>query len=241
MGDGRQKPKLNPPPRVASAGNPDLDAEDAVLTPESDRLDHLDPNRAANVPLEELADPMRAAATELRPQGNHVLGHERTRTLTVLGFVLRITGVMERLFYLPQAGPTPVPARFAGAEGVTFTSADGTKLYGWFLPARRENSERLAPTVIHAHGISGNIISHIGFTEFLPAAGFNLFIFDYRGYGRSGGKARHRRDLIDDTIGAGRLHNFGGNRSKRRHRDDFESCPMTNPLRHRGTDAHADK
>ena len=26
MGDGRQKPKLNPPPRVASAGNPDLDA-----------------------------------------------------------------------------------------------------------------------------------------------------------------------------------------------------------------------
>jgi uncharacterized protein len=122
--------------------------------------------------------------------------------LVALGFVLRITGVMESFFYVPKTGPTPVPSAFPGAEAVTFPSADGTTLSGWFLPARNEPGGPRAPTVIHAHGNAGNMVSHLGFTEFLPGAGFNLFLFDYRGYGESDGSARHRRDLIDDTCAA---------------------------------------
>ena len=31
-----------------------------------------------------------------------------------------------------------------------------------------------APTIMHVHGNAGNVESHIGFTDYLPDAGFNL-------------------------------------------------------------------
>ena len=110
-----------------------------------------------------------------------------------------VTGCMERLFYYPEAGPTPAPAEHPGAESVWFESADGTRLHGWFIPARSGDG---APSVLHVHGNAGNITSHIWFTEYLPGAGFNLFVFDYRGYGQSAGRARRRDDLIADTSAA---------------------------------------
>jgi uncharacterized protein len=109
---------------------------------------------------------------------------------------------MERLFYYPEAGPTPVPRSLPGAEDVHFHSKDGTRLFGWFIPARNIPPNGKAPTVVHMHGNAGNITSHIGFTDFLPEAGFNLFIFDYRGYGQSEGRATKRQPLIADADAA---------------------------------------
>jgi hypothetical protein len=106
---------------------------------------------------------------------------------------------MERLFYVPTAGPTAPPPHLA-AEDAWFRSADGTRLHGWFLPAA--GGARSAPTVLHVHGNAGNIESHAWFSEFLPPGGINLFLFDYRGYGRSAGRARRRGPLIEDTIAA---------------------------------------
>jgi uncharacterized protein len=114
-----------------------------------------------------------------------------------------ITGCMERMFYHPEPGPTPPPPNI-GAEGVWFTSADGTRLYGWFIPAVGVDpaaAER-RPTILHAHGNAGNVLSHAWFTEYLPDAGFNLFIFDYRGYGQSEGSSSRRRKFIEDTDAA---------------------------------------
>lgn len=108
---------------------------------------------------------------------------------------------MERLFYHPEQGPTPVPASFPDAQSVWFNSADGTRLHGWFIPSQVHWGEK-APTILHVHGNAGNIESHIGFTDYLPAHGFNLFIFDYRGYGQSEGSARKRGPLIQDTNAA---------------------------------------
>jgi len=122
--------------------------------------------------------------------------------LPALVAIFWLTGCMERLFYYPQAGPTPVPAGFAGAEDLWFHSADGTRLYGWFIPAQGPGDPALAATILHVHGNAGNIDSHLYFSEFLPAAGFNLFLFDYRGYGQSEGSARKRQDLIADTHAA---------------------------------------
>ena len=116
-----------------------------------------------------------------------------------------ITGCMERMFYHPEPGPTPLPATLAraGAEEVRFRSGDGTELFGWFIPARNvDPSLAPAPTILATHGNAGNITSHVYFTEYLPDAGFNLFIFDYRGYGQSGGRAWKRGPLIADTEAA---------------------------------------
>lgn len=118
--------------------------------------------------------------------------------------IVGCSGVAERMFYMPTSGPTPLPPDFPNGEHVRFASADGTALSGWFLPAERGPTAAgtPAPTILQVHGNAGNIESHIGFTDFLPGAGFNLFIFDYRGYGESDGRARRRADLIADTEAA---------------------------------------
>jgi fermentation-respiration switch protein FrsA (DUF1100 family) len=58
-------------------------------------------------------------------------------------------------------------------------------VHGWFLPAKGVDS---SGTVLFAHGNAENISTHIGGVSWLPAAGFNVLIFDYRGYGLSAGE-----------------------------------------------------
>ncbi|MHC5005072.1 MAG: alpha/beta hydrolase, partial [Planctomycetota bacterium] len=78
--------------------------------------------------------------------------------------------------------------------------ADGTRLHGWFIPAATGAAD--AATILHVHGNAGSINDHLGFTDYVPGSGFNLFIFDYRGYGQSEGRARRREPLIADAAAA---------------------------------------
>lgn len=124
--------------------------------------------------------------------------------LSVVLALCWITGCMEKLFYVPTSGPTPPPPHPPGVELVHFDSADGTRLAGWFIPAQARRGEPSDPrgTVLHMHGNAGNIADHQPFTDFLPPSGFNVFLFDYRGYGESGGSAWKRDRLIEDTHAA---------------------------------------
>jgi uncharacterized protein len=67
---------------------------------------------------------------------------------------------------------------------VEFTTADGVRLDGWFLPARAPRQG----SVLFLHGNAQNISTHIANVAWMPAAGFDVFLFDYRGYGRSAGE-----------------------------------------------------
>ena len=82
-------------------------------------------------------------------------------------------------------------------EAVTFKSDDGTKLSGWFFPAKGTP----LGTVLHFHGNAANISNHYGFVKWLPEEGFNLFMFDYRGYGDSEGRP-NRAGLHKDSVAA---------------------------------------
>lgn len=94
---------------------------------------------------------------------------------------------MYRHFYFPDRIRYDSPARAGlGFETVTFLSTDGTRLVGWFIPAVTSNAAR--GTVIHMHGNAQNMSAHWAYAEWLPAHGFNLFVFDYRGYGDSLGR-----------------------------------------------------
>jgi len=68
-------------------------------------------------------------------------------------------------------------------EDVYFESSDGVRLHGWFLPAQAPAEG----TIFFLHGNAENISTHIGSVYWLPAQHFNVFLFDYRGYGFSGG------------------------------------------------------
>ena len=68
-------------------------------------------------------------------------------------------------------------------EDVYFFSSDGVKLNGWYIPAKEARA-----TVLFCHGNAGNICHRIDVIYLFCKLGLSVFIFDYRGYGRSQGK-----------------------------------------------------
>ncbi|RKX40061.1 MAG: alpha/beta hydrolase, partial [Verrucomicrobia bacterium] len=82
-------------------------------------------------------------------------------------------------------------------EDIQFQSADGTRLSGWFIPA----TGKAIGTVIHFHGNARNMGSHYPQVSWLPSKGFNLFVFDYRGYGKSQG-VPSRKGVYEDSVAA---------------------------------------
>ncbi|MDR0274613.1 MAG: alpha/beta hydrolase [Burkholderiaceae bacterium] len=105
------------------------------------------------------------------------------------GFLIHASGCADKAFYYPTKTVYSTPDQ-AGIsyEAVAFKSADGTRLTGWFMRAKAVADSRQAKgTVIHFHGNAENMTSHWQFAGWLTARGFNVFVFDYRGYGASEG------------------------------------------------------
>ncbi len=105
------------------------------------------------------------------------------------GFLIYVSGCANKAFYYPTQTVYGTPDQ-AGIsyEAVSFESADGTKLAGWFMRAKDvADSHRAKGTVIHFHGNAENMTSHWQFVGWLTSRGFNVFVFDYRGYGASEG------------------------------------------------------
>jgi uncharacterized protein len=88
-----------------------------------------------------------------------------------------------------------------GGEDVWFKGASGERLHGWYVSAPGDGAEH-AVTIIYFHGNGGNInvVGWLG--ETLSARGFNVLLFDYRGYGRSEGSVRDERAIYEDADAA---------------------------------------
>lgn len=87
---------------------------------------------------------------------------------------------------------TDIPAKYL--QEVTFTSGDGVTLYGlWAWQADAGPADSL----VHFHTSQGNIDTHLGRIERYWQYGYNVFTFDYRGYGRSDGVPSHDGVLLD--------------------------------------------
>jgi fermentation-respiration switch protein FrsA (DUF1100 family) len=116
----------------------------------------------------------------------------------LMGCTISCQAGFDSLFYSPDNRVYATPAQDGFAyEEIEFNSADGTKLSGWFIPAKGS----ALGTVIHYHGNAQNMTAHYSFVSWLPANGFNLFVFDYRGYGKSEGKP-DREGVYEDSVAA---------------------------------------
>ncbi|TAJ25863.1 MAG: alpha/beta hydrolase [Nitrospirae bacterium] len=75
-------------------------------------------------------------------------------------------------------------ARVSGIplEEVWFQAEDGPRLFGWYVEARGTGA-----VLLWCHGNAGNIIHRLENLVELYRLGLSVFIFDYRGYGRSNG------------------------------------------------------
>ncbi|MDW8308547.1 MAG: alpha/beta hydrolase [Verrucomicrobiales bacterium] len=72
-------------------------------------------------------------------------------------------------------------------EEAQFRASDGVALHGWFFPAEA-GSERARFAFLICHGNGGNISHRLELCDALLRTGASVFVFDYRGYGRSGGR-----------------------------------------------------
>lgn len=106
--------------------------------------------------------------------------------------------VLNGYILIPKQRITSTPAQYLiGYQEVWFPASDGVRLNGWFIPGNRD-----LPLVLLFHGNAGNVSDNLEYLRLLHDNGFPLFIFDYRGFGKSDGQALHERDLYRDARGA---------------------------------------
>jgi hypothetical protein len=85
------------------------------------------------------------------------------------------------------------------AQDVWLKSNDGVRLHGWLFKSREPAA---FATIIYFHGNGGNIGNAGWVGESLSSRGFDVFLLDYRGYGRSAGDAGAEAGLNADADAA---------------------------------------
>jgi fermentation-respiration switch protein FrsA (DUF1100 family) len=87
------------------------------------------------------------------------------------------------LFFYPKTELRPnLTAALLSPEDVAFESSDHVRLHGWFFSVKEPRG-----TVLVLHGNAENLSTHVNSVLWMVLEGFNVFIIDYRGYGRSEG------------------------------------------------------
>lgn len=105
-----------------------------------------------------------------------------------------------RFFYFPTRAIDKTPATYGYRyEDVTFPGLDGVKLNGWFLPAA--SVAKAKGTIVFSHGNAGALGHHFGFVSWLVNAGYQVFMYDYRGFGKSEGEIT-RLGVVSDVEAA---------------------------------------
>ncbi len=123
--------------------------------------------------------------------------------LLVIGIPARQANLLDRYFiYFPHGEIVGTPGN-AGLdyEDVFFSASDGTKLHGWLVPGESD------ATLIWFHGNAGNISHRVENILMLHRQlGVSVFIFDYRGYGRSEGSPSEKGIYLDAEAALDYLH-----------------------------------
>lgn len=105
--------------------------------------------------------------------------------LLAIAYVAGAAGMIDRFFvYFPDKTLSASPEGLGLAyEDVVFEADDGYRLHGWYVPAGGD------VTLLWFHGNAGNIADRLTNLKLVhDKLQVNVFLFDYRGYGRSQGK-----------------------------------------------------
>jgi fermentation-respiration switch protein FrsA (DUF1100 family) len=101
-----------------------------------------------------------------------------------------------KFVYYPLREVEMTPADVGLAfEKIDLRTADGETLAAWFVPAAETNRNGL--TVLKCHGNAGNLGHRVWAFQVLHSMGFNVMIFDYRGFGESSGTPSEKGTYLD--------------------------------------------
>ncbi len=122
-----------------------------------------------------------------------------SQKLGLIFFLLFFSGC-SHVFYQPTRKHFLDPRKQFKLEydDITFKSKDGTRLHGWFFKAK---AKEVKGTIVQFHGNAENISTHFFSLVWLIDHGYNLFTFDYRGYGKSDGYA-FQEGVYEDALAA---------------------------------------
>jgi hypothetical protein len=101
------------------------------------------------------------------------------------GLALLLYILQSHLVFYPETGReiTATPSQVGLAyEDIHLNTSDGISLHGWYIPAPQPHG-----TVLFLHGNAGNISHRLDSVQMFHRLGYSTLIFDYRGYGDSGG------------------------------------------------------
>ena len=104
----------------------------------------------------------------------------------LLLYAVFLVACEDKIIYHPHKYPQGIwnPSSFnVKVEDVFFQAKDGTKLHGWYIPSANAQA-----TLLWFHGNAGNLTHRLENIQKLQPLALNIFIFDYRGYGKSEGK-----------------------------------------------------
>lgn len=100
-------------------------------------------------------------------------------------------------FFRPSPDVAATPAQYSlRYQDVQFVAADGTPLTGWWIPANHPRG-----TVVLCRGNAGNVGTTAYIAPEFFTRGFNLLMWDYRGYGASGGRPSEN-GIYQDALAA---------------------------------------
>lgn len=122
----------------------------------------------------------------------------RVIALVFIGLIFSVMLFEEKFIFFPACYPEgdwhPRSLQF---EDVKFAATDGVQLHGWFCPVDGPRA-----VVLMSHGNAGNL-THRADEILLWQRYLNVsvFIYDYRGYGRSAGRP-NERGVYADADGA---------------------------------------
>ena len=121
-----------------------------------------------------------------------ILKRRLPKMLSTLGMMLFLTYFIilvimyfqqDSFLYFPEKAilQTPEDIDLEYIE-ISFRTRDGINISGWYIPAEKEKG-----VLLFCHGNAGNISHRLDSIRIFHDLHLSVLIFDYRGYGKSGG------------------------------------------------------
>ncbi|HEU4386942.1 MAG TPA: alpha/beta hydrolase [Blastocatellia bacterium] len=152
---------------------------------------------------EEARKPIIRSLTSIWTSRHHGWVTARIVLLVLFGAAAAIMIFEDRLIYFPSrypegnwkvnASPRHEGEVWARVEDIWLVTSDAVKLHGWYCtPVRTEHGNATSLPVrqvlLWLHGNAGNITDRYDMIEEMVKLPVEIFIIDYRGYGRSEGR-----------------------------------------------------
>ncbi len=115
-----------------------------------------------------------------------------------IAYCIRFYRMQPRILYQYYAS-LEVKARHYSItyEEIYYQTVDGETISAWYIPTETKEGQPSERVVLFCHGNAGNIAQRIDSFKVFQGLGLNIFIFDYRGYGRSSGRPSEKGTYRD--------------------------------------------